>query len=194
VTRFSDDFEHPFTIGVNHTSASFWRDVLVLCLARIEEGQELLVPFDPQELNLKHAVVLAAASTQQVADVHFALVAIRNTIRVLEDKLKVSADASLKALEKEFRESFPDAWNLRDILEHLLDYANGEGKLQRRGEMPTSENIPNLVYGSTRDPGAEVVLMFNFEARNIRVKEALRKAIEIAEHLSELERGEGDRQ
>jgi hypothetical protein len=176
---------------VNHTSARFWRDALLLCLSRIEEGQRALVPFDPENFDLRRAVILAGASSQQAADVHFALVAIRNTLRVMEDTLESSVDVRLGKLEAEFRESFPDAWNLRDILEHLLDYKAGEGKLQRRGEMPSEESQPNLIYGSIKDPSAEVVLMFNLDTRNIRVKEALRKALEIAERLSELERGEG---
>jgi hypothetical protein len=188
VTAFHEGFEHSFTIAVRQTSAQYWRDVLRLCVMRIETGQRELVPFDPEHLDIQAALHRAAVGSQQAADVHFGLVAIRNTLRLMEEKLSIRADPRLLELEAEFRQSFPDAWDLRDILEHLLDYEGGEGKLQRRGEMPKDENMPNLIYGSTTDPEAEVVLLFNFEARNIRMKEALGKAIEIADRLSELER------
>jgi hypothetical protein len=187
----SDGFERSFTIAIRQTSARYWQDTLRLCLHRVEEGQKMLVPFDIEERDLQTVVHRAAASSSHAADVHFSLVAIRNTLRLMEDKLKVFPDAPLQALAEEFRTSFPDAWDLRDILEHLLDYEEGKGKLQRRGEMPIGESIPNLVYKSDRNPAAEVVLLFNAETRNIRVKEALRKAMEIAGRLSELERGEG---
>jgi hypothetical protein len=187
VTAFHDGFERSFTIGVRQTSAKYWRDVLQLCLVRIEAGQRQLVPFDPEHRDINKALLMAAVSSQQAADVHFALVAIRNILRLMEEKLSTCADSRLLELEAEFRQSFPDAWDLRDILEHLLDYEGGEGKLQRRGTMPKNESMPNLIYGSTTDPEAEVVLLFNFKARNIRVKEALGKAIEIADCLSALE-------
>lgn len=187
MTAFHDGFEHSFTIGVRQTSAKYWRDVLGLCLGRIEAGQRQLVPFDLEDRDIPKVLQIAAVSSQQAADVHFALVAIRNTLRLMEEKLSADADPLLTEMETQFRQQFPDAWDLRDILEHLLDYEGGKGRLQRRGEMPEDENMPNLIYGSTTDPEAEVVLLFNFEARNIRVKEALKKAIEIADRLSALE-------
>jgi hypothetical protein len=58
--------------------------------------------------------------------------------------------------------------------------------------MPVDEHLPNLVYRSSTDASAEIVLLFNHEKRNIEIKAAVTKAIEIAGELEAVEReGEG---
>jgi hypothetical protein len=177
------------TVAINQTDPRYWRFALALCLDRLQAGQEILVPFDIGEINESRSIELMATGFQQAADVHFALVAIRNVLRILEDRVAKTHDERLKTALGEFRSASPDAWDLRDILEHLLDYEAGEGNLQKAGRMPADEHLPNLIYRST-DASGEIVLLFNHEKRNIEIKAAALKAIEIAGELEAVERGE----
>ncbi len=54
--------------------------------------------------------------------------------------------------------------------------------------MPTDSNVPNLVYSSVKDPSSEITFLFNFDKQKIEIKAAARKAIEIADLLTEGER------
>ena len=55
--------------------------------------------------------------------------------------------------------------------------------------MPADSNVPNLVYSSVKDPSSEITLLFNFDKQKVEIKAAARKAIEIADLLTEGERG-----
>lgn len=103
----------------------------------------------------------------------------------MEDQLKATDNKRLKRLEADFRNSFPDAWNLRDILEHLLDYEAGEGKLQKAGAMTPEEGNPSLAYESLSDPEGEILLVVGLDSRYIRIKAAVGKAFEIARELQD---------
>jgi hypothetical protein len=113
----------------------------------------------------------------------------RNVLRVMEDRMDASADPRLRRLGEEFRKDHPDAWHLRDVLEHLLDYEAGNGRLQQHGEVPKEESQPWLHYESA-DPSAEVTLYFAGSGRRCRLKTAATKAIEIADLLTEIEHAE----
>ena len=136
-----------------------------------------MVPFEIVPTDESRAAQLKIIGFQQASDVHFSLVAMRNILRLLEDRAKKTGDGRLERAQQEFRAAFPDAWDLRDILEHLLDYEARKGKLQNRGEMPVDEHLPNLIYRSTTDASAEIVLLFNHESRNIEIKAAAMKVI-----------------
>lgn len=178
------------TVAINQTDPRYWRFALALCLDRLQAGQEILVPFGIGEISESRSIELMTTGFQQSADVHFALVAIRNVLRILEDRVAKTNDERLKAALGEFRAAFPDAWDLRDILEHLLDYEAGEGNLQKAGRMPADEHLPNLIYRSNTDACGEIVLLFNHEKRNIEIKAAALKAIDITGDLEAVERGE----
>jgi hypothetical protein len=183
-----------FTVATSQTSPQYWSFALALCLDRLREGQEALLPFDIENFDRSRAAELKANGFRQAADVHFTLVAIRNVLRILENRLTNVDDARLKKAEQEFRSAFPDAWNLRDILEHLLDYEAGQGTLQKNGEMPADEHLPNLIYRSKTDASAEIVLLFNVllfnhEKRNIEIKAAAMKALEIAQLMEMIAQG-----
>jgi hypothetical protein len=118
---------------------------------------------------------------QQAIDVQSVLRCIRNILRILESRNKAGeGNTQLLKAEADFKEAFPEAWNLRDILEHLPEYVAGKGNLQKNKEMPTDSNVPNLAYSSVTDALSEITLLFNFERQKLEVKAAARKAIEIA--------------
>ena len=178
----------PFTTTIRHASPGFWGTALRLSLQRFEEGQQELLrqrraPFkDAPERGI-------AVAHQESADCHFILIAMRNVLRVMEDRMDASADPRLRRLEEEFRNDHPDAWHLRDVLEHLLDYEAGNGRLQRHGEVSKEESQPLLRYESA-DPSAEVTLYFAGSGRRCHLKAAAAKAIEIADLLVEIEHAE----
>ena len=185
--------DRSFTVGISLHSPQICALELRISLARLEDGQRALQavqpepedytsPAGPDRSKVEAGYVL---SVQQAVDVHAVLRGIRNVLRILEAQSPGSKDARLCRAEAEFRDSFPAAWDLRDILEHLPDYVAGEGKLQRKGVMPTDSNVPNLAYSSVKDPASEITLLFNFERQKIEVKAAARKAIQIADLLSE---------
>jgi hypothetical protein len=180
--------EGPFTTTIRHTSPGFWSTALRLSLQRFANGQEELLR--QRRAPLKYAPDRGiAVAYQESADCHFILIAMRNVLRVMEDRMDASTDPRLRRLEEEFREEHPDAWHLRDVLEHLLDYEAGNGRLQRQGVVPEEESQPWLHYEST-DPSAEVTLYFAGSGRRCRLKAAATKAIEIADLLMEIEHDE----
>jgi hypothetical protein len=180
--------EGPFTTTIRHTSPGFWSTALRLSLHRFADGQEELLR--QRRAPLKYAPDRGiAVAYQESADCHFILIAMRNVLRVMEDRMDASADPRLRRLEEEFRKDHPDAWHLRDVLEHLLDYEAGHGRLQRRGEVPREESQPWLHYESA-DPSAEVTLYLAGSGRRCRLKAAATKAVEIADLLVEIEHAE----
>jgi len=175
----------PFTTTIRHASPGFWGTALRLSLQRFEDGQRELLR--QRRAPLKYAPDRGiAVAYQESADCHFILIAMRNVLRVMEDRVDASADPRLRRLEAEFRNDHSDAWHLRDVLEHLLDYEAGNGKLQRQGEVPKEDKQPWLRYESA-DPSAEVTLHFAGSGRRCRLRAAAAKAIEIADLLVEIE-------
>jgi len=180
-----DGFPAVHVAIVNQTSPEHWAIVLGLCWSRLQEGQRALMPLNVPASTPDAEGDRAMHWSRQAADVHFTLIAIRNVLRIMEDRLKATDNRRLKRLAADFRNSFPDAWNLRDILEHLLDYEAGQGKLQRAEQMPLEEGSPSLAYESLSDPEGEILLVVGFDKRYIRIKAAMGKAFEIAQELQD---------
>jgi hypothetical protein len=180
--------EGPFTTTIRHTSPAFWSTALRLSLQRFTDGQAELLR--QRRAPLKYAPDRGiAVAYQESADCHFILIAMRNVLRVMEDRMDASTDSRLRRLEEEFRKEHPDAWHLRDVLEHLLDYEAGNGRLQRQGEVPKEESQPWLHYEAA-DPSAEVTLYFAGSGRRCCLEAAAKKAMEIADLLTEIEHDE----
>ena len=189
--------DRSFTIGMSLHSPAICALELRISLSRLEDGQRALqaVQPEPDEYSAPSGIDRSKVEAgyllgvQQAVDIHSILRGIRNVLRLLEDRVADDGDDRLPRVEAEFRRSFPAAWDLRDILEHLPDYVAGEGRLQKTGAMPADSNVPNLVYSSVKDPSSEITLLFNFDKQKVEIKAAARKAIEIADLLTESERG-----
>lgn len=188
--------DRSFTLGLSMHTPRICGLELRISLARLEAGQRELQAVQPEpheyesssgpdRSRIEAGYLLGV---RQAVDVHSVLRGIRNVLRILEDQPGTDGNDRLLQAEAEFRNSFPAAWDLRDILEHLPDYVAGEGKLQKAGAMPTDSNVPNLFYSSVKDPSSEITLLFNFDKQKIEIKAAARKAIEIADLLTESER------
>lgn len=186
--------DRSFTVAISLRDPQICGVELQISLARLEGGQRALQAAQPsqhefasQTLGISKAETSYRLGIQQAMDVQAILRGIRNVLLILESRTKNGeGNYRLRRAEAEFRESFQEAGNLRDILEHLPDYVAGTGNLQKRGEMPTDSNMPNLVYSSVKDASSEIKLLFNFEKQKIEVKAAARKAIEIADLLCEI--------
>jgi hypothetical protein len=188
--------DRSFTLGLSLHTPQICGLELRISLARLEAGQRELqaVQLEPHEYTSSSSPDRSKVEAgyllgvQQAVDIHSVLRGIRNVLRILEGRTGADGHDRLLQAEAEFRNSFPAAWDLRDILEHLPDYVAGEGKLQKAGAMSTDSNVPNLVYSSVKDPSSEITLLFNFDKQKIEIKAAARKAIEIADLLTENER------
>lgn len=188
--------DRSFTLGLSLHTPQICGLELRISLARLEAGQRELqaVQLEPHEYASSAGPDRSKVEAgyflgiQQAVDIHSVLRGIRNVLRILEGRTGTAGHDRLLRAEAEFRNSFPAAWDLRDILEHLPDYVAGEGKLQKAGAMPMDSNVPNLVYSSVKDPSSEITLLFNFDKQKIEIKAAARKAIEIAGLLAESER------
>lgn len=192
-----DTDDHTFSLGLSLDSAQLRGLELKISLARLEAGQRDLLVNRPdlQILNgasgapeLAKVEQLLYLGVRQAIDVQAVVRGIRNVLHLVERQPRTKGPSPLGDAEAEFRSSFPAAWDLRDILEHLPDYVVGKGNLQKTGAMPADGATPNLVFTSAKNPDAEILLVFNFEQHQIEVKAAARKAIEIAELLRKVER------
>jgi hypothetical protein len=188
--------DRSFTLSISLHTPQICGLELRISLARLEAGQRELQAVQPElheyesssgpdRSKIEAGYLLGV---QQAVDIHSVLRGIRNVLRILENRPEADGHDRLLRAEAEFRNSFPAAWDLRDILEHLPEYVAGKGKLQKAGAMPTDSNVPNLVYSSAKDPSSEITLLFNFDKQKIEIKAAARKAIEIADLLTERER------
>jgi hypothetical protein len=192
----SENPDRSFTVGIALESPSVCAAELRISLARFERGQRALQAAQPswQELtsqdspNPSWVAANYLLGTEQAIDAQAVLRGIRNVLRLLEKRIEGGEGGpQLRKAEAEFRESFPSAWNLRDILEHLPEYAAGEGRLQEQGEVQSQGVVPNLVYQSVQDPLSEVLLVIDLQKQKITLKAAARKAIEIAELLAKID-------
>lgn len=179
----------PFTTTIRHASPGFWGAALRISLQRFEDGQQELLR--QRKTSFRRAPDRGVAvAHRESADCHFILIAMRNVLRVLEDRVAATDDPRLLRAESDFRAAHPDVWHLRDVLEHLLDYEAGKGRLQQRGEISKDESQPWLHYESATDPDAEVTLHFASSGRSCQIKAAARTGIEIADLLVTIEHSE----
>jgi hypothetical protein len=116
----------------------------------------------------------------QSADAHFLLIAMRNVLRLAERAAKDSPE--IAAALSGFNEDFADVPDLRDMLEHLDEYALGERLLQRRGQIGADNREPHLLYHSTTDQAAEIEIRFGAE-RRVPLKAAAAGIAALADQL-----------
>lgn len=174
-----------FTGTTRHNSAAFWGAAVRLQLSRVEEMQAVVlenmkavdIGEVPRRTWLLDGVAFFHA---QSADIHFLLISMRNVLR-LAVRVGVHSPEIAAALSA-FNEDFADVPDLRDMLEHLGEYALGEGLLQRRGQIDTNNRGPHVLYHSTTDPTAEIEIRFGAE-RRVPLKAAAARVAALADRL-----------
>src|SRR3954447_26266067 len=103
-----------FRLGTEqHGNLPTWREALALQAERLRDAMP-----DGRTLD---------------ADAHFALVAIRQGLRLVEVVQSYVDDEALGRALDEHDEEFADARNLRDVATHLDEYIFDLGRLQKRG-------------------------------------------------------------
>src|SRR4051812_15264010 len=114
-------------------------------------------------------------------DSHFFLVAVGGLLRLARRYRELTGDARVSNGEARFSAAVGDAKDLRDVLEHIEDYAIGEGNLQREGKIPkVNDSLPD-VHLADGDPTSEIELVFAGMA--VPVKRAAAAAFELAREL-----------
>lgn len=158
-------------------SPGFWRAVVATQIERIEEEQARLVestspgadPFDFREAIAERGPIQA--------DTHFLLIAVRHVLRYHAQYLKLTNDQRLIDAEASFNAAIPHVTVLRNVLEHLDEYAVGEGRLQRDGEV-ADHAAPALHFQSPDDAAAEIEL--RLADRSVPLKATARATIRLA--------------
>lgn len=161
------------------SSPEWWRKVVVLQRTRI--GQDLRDYIDEGRTE-------GDSFDRLRADVYMLFMAIRHVYRYAERFEEFSDDPRVDRAREKFLRKAPEAKNLRDFLEHLDEYAIGEGRMQRRKELDERDGSVAFVLGEEIEAQDEiyVVLGHNF----VPVKTAAHAAIELAERLSEIQHDE----
>jgi hypothetical protein len=178
-----------FTSTIRHHSPGFWGAAVRLQLARVEEAQAVVLAEKraaeegdtPRQAWLREGV---AFFHTQNADAHFLLVAMRNVLRSADRAAQ--DDHDIAAATSAFYREFPDVHDLRDMLEHLDEYAIGQGKLQRAGRVSADNRGPHLLYHSDSDHAAEIEIRFGAE-RRVPLKAAALSIARLADRLDALE-------
>jgi hypothetical protein len=94
---------------------------------------------------------------QMHVDTHFLLIAARHIQRALDRYRELLDDPRVERIWLDFVVAFPEAKRLRDVLEHLDEYALGAGRLHRSGELPQAHTFPKLPID--HDPIGEIYVV-----------------------------------
>ena len=84
-------------------------------------------------------------------EAHFLLIAFAHMLRLLEVFANVLDDEYIRTIRDDFRKRAPWIKNLRDVLEHLDEYAVGKGKLKKSGEIDPRTAMM-LTFGPSERP------------------------------------------
>jgi len=109
-------------------------------------------------------------------ETHFLLVAIRHVLRCYRRSASATGAVELEAAGAAFDVRVPEAKNFRDVLEHIDQYAVGEGRLQ--ADDPEAQRFGLRVDFDTADPSGHVTLLMG--ERSLPVKDAALAAIDLA--------------
>jgi hypothetical protein len=161
------------------SSPQWWRTVVRLQRARVDQDLKDYVDDGRVE---------GDSFDRLRADVYMLFMAIRHVYRYAERLGELSRDPRIDRARQKFLRKAPEAKNLRDFLEHLDEYAIGEGRMQRKKQLDQSHKSVAFVLGEQIQPEDEifVVLGQNF----VPVKTAAHAATELAERLTEVQHDE----
>lgn len=142
---------------------TMWREAVVLQVERLRSA--LTEDQDNHRLDI---------------EAHFALVAIRNGLRLVDELQRTVADASLAAAGAKYAATFPDMKDLRDVLTHLDEYVADSGSLQQN----TRRRAATVEYGTTSwraQTADDVVLVFApFQVPVIAACDGARDLLDLA--------------
>jgi hypothetical protein len=110
----------------------------------------------------------AAAGFRQEADVAFLLVALRWLREACQLVAELTHDAALVTAVDAFDRRLPGARDLRDVREHIRDYIQGSGKLQRRATAP-DRLVSMASLGSRTWLGHDELSHFIWAGKEIRL-------------------------
>lgn len=117
-----------------------------------------------------------------VAEAYFLLMAIDHLHRTGPLYERRTSDPRVKAAVRTFERDHGWAADLRDVVEHLEEYALGGGKeRQRYGAGP--KDVPTFLLAGS-EPEAEVVVRFGTAA--LELKAAAKAAISLANKLNKV--------
>ncbi len=114
----------------------------------------------------------AAAGFRQEVDVAFLLVALRWLREACHLVVELTQSAALAAAIGNFDRRLPAARDLRDVREHIRDYIQGSGKLQR-DTTPPDRLVSMASLGSRTWLGHDELSHFIWAGKEIRLDDAL---------------------
>lgn len=120
----------------------------------------------------------AAAGFRQEVDVAFLLVALRWLHEACQLVVELTPNAALAEAVGDFDRRLPAARDLRDVREHIRDYIQGSGKLQR-STTPPDRLVSVASLGSRTWLGHDELSHFIWAGKEIHLDDAL----PAAEHL-----------
>jgi hypothetical protein len=114
----------------------------------------------------------AAAGFRQEVDVAFLLVALRWLREACQLVVELTQNEALVAAVGNFDRRLPAARDLRDVREHICDYIQGSGKLQR-DTTPPERLVSIASLGSRTWLGHDELSHFIWAGKEIRLDDAL---------------------
>ena len=158
-----------------------WRVVVELQLGKLESTQkDYVAALQRWQSGDPHAFADVQGCTNTMSiDAHFLMVAIRHILRCQEHLCSRTGSDQVLRARRAFDQRVPHAKDLRDFLEHGIEYGLGLGRQQRTGRIGDDAH-PLLEMGDTLDD--EIVLWF--DELSVPLKAAAREAISLAEVLT----------
>jgi hypothetical protein len=148
-----------------------WRLAVERQMRRLEEARDRQRPMLAGSGTFPEVL---AAQHQFIYDAHFLLVAIRNVLGNGELLRKLTGDGRVDQALKPFDERFPDARNLRDVLEHFDAYLLDRGNLQEDGKVSPGASL-TLAWGEPHG-----LMLAYYDSFEIVLQHAATAAIDLA--------------
>ncbi len=126
----------------------------------------------------------AAAGLRQEVDVAFLLVALRWLREACQFVAELTHDTALVTAVDDFDRRLPGARDLRDVREHIRDYIQGSGKLQRRATAP-DRLVSMASLGSRTWLGHDELSHFIWAGKEICLDDALPAAERLYRAMQE---------
>jgi hypothetical protein len=122
------------------------------------------------------------------SNIYMLFMAIRHVFRYAERFDELSDDPRIDRARQKFLRKAPEAKNLRDFLEHLDEYAIGEGRMQRQERMDPRHKKLMFALGDQIQEEDEVFVVLGNDF--VPVKTAAHAAMELADRLTEVQQDE----
>jgi hypothetical protein len=185
----------PYTLSQDNSSPAFQRDAIRAQLERLREHRLDEIAFSAEAAGSTYGEVIGTGAPDmhrmQGVDAHFLLVAIGAVLRTSAKLLSRTGDPRLAEARTKFDAAYPHAADLRDIHEHLEDYAAGDGWLQR-DDVPESVRVRSdgsafwIKFEDRSDPDCAIWINFS-DSRRVELRAAAAKAVEMAELMEQVE-------